>query len=478
MKDKSKIIWVHAAVMLFFMFVFGRIFPPISGITSLGMKFIGIFIGVLYGWTTCGILWPSLLAWVGIASTGMLPVADYIKVSFGNDTVVFIVFVCIFTAVITEAGLVDFISNWILSRKFVAGNPWNYTAALLIGCFIAAQINMLPAILVFWGIVLATAERFGLKKGDPWVTYMMMGVGIAASFGGIMLPYHMVPLVVLGVASAVTGISMNFFQYLCLAVPATILSLILYILIGKFIVRPDMTKLNHLQMEYDPEKLKLNKKQKVAAIYLFVFMAFMLIPGALPEGNALKVFLSGIGNLGITFLLLISMFWVHVDGKPFIGNFSVIAGKGVNWDIYIIFVFVIPFATLFTHEATGVKAALITALQPILSGHSPMIFIFMVMIIAGILTNFANNMVVGSSLVPIIYAIGGAMGINIMATVAALVIAISFSFATPAASTAAAMVFAHDWVDRKEAYKSGVAFSIIGLIIMIPISVLLANVVF
>lgn len=478
MKDKSKTIWLHAIVMVFFMFIFGRICPPISCVTPLGMKLIGVFIGVLYGWTTCGILWPSLLAWVGIASTGMMPVKDYIKISFGNDTVVFILFVCIFTAVITEVGLVDFISNWILSRKWVAGNPWAYTVALLIGCFIASEINMLPAILVFWSIVYATAEKFGLEKGDPWVTYMIMGIGVIASFGGILLPYHMVPLVVLGVASGVTGLEINFLQYVCFAVPVTLLTIVLYVLVGRFIIRPDMTKLNHLQIDFvDKEKLCLTKKQKIAAIYLLAFMMLMLVPGALPKELFVRQFLDQIGNVGITFLLLVSMFWIYIDGKPFM-NFSKMASKGVNWDIYIIFIFVIPFATIFTSEATGIKQALLTALQPVLSGHSPVVFVLLVMLVAGVLTNFANNMVVGTSLIPIIYAVGSASGIDIMATVAVLILAISFSFATPAASTAAAMVFANDWISRKEAYKSGIAFSVLGLLILVPIGILLANLIF
>ena len=196
---KGNLVFLHAAICIFFMFIFGIICPPIGSITPLGMKILGIFIGMLYGWTTSGMIWPSLLGMVAFASTGMMPMTEFLKVSFGNETVVFILFMFVFTAVIDEVGLINFIANWFISRKIVAGRPWVFSFILLIGCFVASQINMFVAILVFWGIIYIVADKFGFQKYDGWTTFMVMGVVVASAIGGCVLPYKLVPLALLSV---------------------------------------------------------------------------------------------------------------------------------------------------------------------------------------------------------------------------------------------------------------------------------------
>ena len=47
---------------LFLMFMFGRVVPSFAGITDVGMNVLGVFLGVIYGYSTCEIAWPSLFA--------------------------------------------------------------------------------------------------------------------------------------------------------------------------------------------------------------------------------------------------------------------------------------------------------------------------------------------------------------------------------------------------------------------------------
>ena len=52
--------WIHSAVYLFLTFGMGYI--PTESISSLGMSIVGIFIGMLYGWTFIGFIWPSMMS--------------------------------------------------------------------------------------------------------------------------------------------------------------------------------------------------------------------------------------------------------------------------------------------------------------------------------------------------------------------------------------------------------------------------------
>lgn len=46
---KHKKLWVHACVMLALMVVF-HVIPPLGVITEVGMRLIGVFLAMLYGW--------------------------------------------------------------------------------------------------------------------------------------------------------------------------------------------------------------------------------------------------------------------------------------------------------------------------------------------------------------------------------------------------------------------------------------------
>ena len=49
--------YVHSFLCLLIMFGFGQL-PPVEPLTALGMRLIGIFLGLLYGWIFIDIVWP------------------------------------------------------------------------------------------------------------------------------------------------------------------------------------------------------------------------------------------------------------------------------------------------------------------------------------------------------------------------------------------------------------------------------------
>ena len=55
--------YVHVVIMfaIFIMFLF---IPPISTITEMGMKVLGVTLALLYGWITIDLMWTSLLGFV------------------------------------------------------------------------------------------------------------------------------------------------------------------------------------------------------------------------------------------------------------------------------------------------------------------------------------------------------------------------------------------------------------------------------
>ena len=91
---------LHALIMLIIMFAIGSI-PPSGSLTPLGVRLLGIFAAALYGWTTSGLLWPSLMVITALAFSGLYDsLGQFLPTSFGSETMVFVLFLFIFTEVI------------------------------------------------------------------------------------------------------------------------------------------------------------------------------------------------------------------------------------------------------------------------------------------------------------------------------------------------------------------------------------------
>lgn len=479
-KKSSKIdqLYMHIVVMLALIIGFHFI-PPMGAITPIGMKLIGIFLAMLYGWTTCGMLWTSLLGIIALPFSGAVTMKEFLMQSFGNETIVFMLFIFVFTGVIDEVGLIDYIANKMISFKVLNGRPWLFSAFLLVGAYISsAFINMFASIIVFWGIIYIVAERFEFKPYDKYPTLMILGVVLASLIGGCVMPYKPVPLVVLKAYSTMAGVPMDFFKYICFSFPVTLAIMIFYVFLCRFVFRPDIKELHQISVAFaDAKALILNKKQKIAIIFLFVFIFMMIAPSILPAEWLLASIINQLGIAGCLFLLLIVMHWIKFDGVVLL-SFHAMA-KHISWDMFLVMCFVIPFASIFTADITGIKQSIIQVMHPLLVGLSPMIFIILILFIATILTNIANNMVVGAVFATLIFTIGGTMGIDIIPIIAVLIVCCNLALATPAAAPTTAMVFANTkWCKAVDIYKYGAITVLIGFIFAACIGLVWAFVIY
>ena len=107
-----------------------------------------------------------------------------------------------------------------------------------------------------------------------------------------------------------------------------------------------------------------------------------------------------------------------------------------------------------------------------------MMFVVIAMLIAVVLTNFANNMVIAAVFATLIFTIGGNLGLEILPLIGVLVMCSSLSMATPAACPQAALLFANPWVKQTDLYKY--CFIIIAAMFVLTLSVGLfwANIIF
>lgn len=68
-QSKNTSYYVKSAIVVAIMVIF-QFLPPVGQITELGMKVLGIYIALLYGWSAVNIVWPSFLALFFLAFSG------------------------------------------------------------------------------------------------------------------------------------------------------------------------------------------------------------------------------------------------------------------------------------------------------------------------------------------------------------------------------------------------------------------------
>lgn len=450
---KRSILPLHIAIMLTCI-IGSHLISPISGVTEGGMALIGVFVAMLYGWTFCDLLWVSLLGIISIGFSGIVSLPEFLAMGFGSDTLIYMLFIFFFTGVLFEVGLIDYISNKMISFSFLDGRPWLFSTFLLIGAFISsAFINMFAALLIFWEIVFIISKRFGFEKKDKYPMLMLFGVTMVVTIGGAVMPYKPVPMVILSTYNKVTGAPMDFFKYILFSLPVTFLIMLFYLFICRFVFRPDLKDLHQISPDFaDPSKLKLDTKQKVALLFLALFIFMMISPSILPDDSMLKTIISALGNSGTVMILLIVMLWLKFDGEPLADVPKL--SEQVNYDMWVTMCFVIPFAGIFTSDATGIKESVVKGMHPFLSGRSELTFIILTLVIAVLFTNVANNMVVGAVFTTLIATIGAGMGMNVTPVIALLAVAVNLALATPAASPLMIMTFAmKDWMPPALIYK-------------------------
>ena len=176
--------------------------------------------------------------------------------------------------------------------------------------------------------------------------------------------------------------------------------------------------------------------------------------------------------------IIVLAYWVTIDGQPLM-DFKKMANLGMSWEMFIIFAMVLPFAAIFSSESTGISAFIIETLSPMLIGKPTAIFIVLIIVLPTIITNFANNLVVGIAFLPILLSIGTGMGLNIDAMFVTLTFAVNLAFVTPAASPGAAILFANtDWLRPKDIYKYASIYIIVAVIFLLTLGLLWASLIF
>lgn len=479
-KRGSSRYYLHSAIAIAIM-VFFRFIPPFGVMTPLGMEILGVFVGMLYAWITVDMIWPSilglcLLGFSGYVETG--GVATVLTAVVSNQVLQMLLWLFTFSAIIEVTGLGGQLARRLIGSHLCKGRPWVLSVFVFVAAVLVAALgNGIAAILLCWSFVYSISEQAGYTKEDAWPRMMIVGVVVGVVAGVASMPFQagvIGPFAYLYAASENAITSFNTFGYLLVGLVYLVLVTVVFFLLLKFVLRPDVSKLSVVDNAMEVEPFTLAQKVALGAFACLILV--VVLPSVLPAGNPVKVFLDTIGLAGLTLLLIGFLVFIRMgDGNPMV-TFKQLADSGIPWPAMFMIGTAIYAGAALASPGTGFTAMLLDVFAPVLGATGGAGFLVIVVIVTLVLTNLIANAPVTAIMVPVVYPFTVALGVDPVLATALIVIVSNAGVLLPSASPNAAVLYGNEWITAKDVLKfGGVGVIAIGIaaLVLIPVGTLL-----
>ncbi len=470
---------VHSAIFLLITFFFGQL-SPIEPLTPYGMKVVGVFLGVIYAWIFIDIIWPSMVGLLAIILLDVMPAGSLLNKSFGDVSVVMILFIFVFSAVLNKYGISKYISLWFVSRKCILHKPWLTTFALLASIStLGGLTSATPAAVIGWGLLYGVFDICGYKKGEGYPIMMFIGSVFAAQLGMALIPFKAVPFVAISTYEKLSGVPIDYASYMAIAITGCVCCLLMFVLVGKYLFRPDVSKLEKLDIAVllKGETMTLNGTQKMLFGFLIALIVLMMAPSFLPKDLMISAFCKKLGSAGICILLVAILFAIRIEGKELM-SFKQAITEGVAWPIIFILCFTLPMAGPLADPKSGITQFMLLAMEPLFSANSTVVFAVCMGVVAAAFTQCINNTAIAAIMMPVIFTYCSAKGVAPELAVILVINTCCLAFLTPAASSTAAMLHGNDWVPTKAIWKIAPILIALSLIILSVVIYLAGSILF
>ena len=469
---KFDIKYVHLAVVFALMFLF-RFIPPFGTVTPYGMALIGIFIGLIYGWSVDAdnLCWTSLLALVALGVTDFGNAGTALATAFGNQSVLLMLMCMFFIGMMQETKLTEWVANAILGAKFLEGRPWLLTAFLVcvpsLACVI---INQTMVALIMFVIYKSIFQQAGYKKGDLYPAMVLMGFMLIASVVFSILPFMGWPLMTVGMAMQ-AGIQINMGGWMITVLLTLVVVCVGWMLVMMITPGCKVDKLKEIDItKFQKEQEPLTKMQKAALIITLAQVVGCIALTFLSGTSGWRLVVANIGVYGWLLLCIaFSMVW-HVDGKPVLNKKT--APAYFYWDLILVVAAAMVVANQITSAEAGITPMIGQLMAP-LFGLPSYWFLVALGFVTFFLTNFANNVAVTITMMTIAMTMATQFNFNLQVALMVITVYGVIGLLTPAGSVNGAMIHAHDFTTTKSAYIAGtimmIFMTIVMMVVLIPL---------
>lgn len=436
-------------IFCFVFILFQFVLPAHAPITRAGMGVVGAFIGTVYLWIRVDVGWPSLLFLGLIGLTGVSSPTILFEKTWGNVMVPFIICAFMLNMVMADTGLTRRFALFFITQKRNNKNPWRLMTMFFLAVILMGLVSTSSAITVmFMAIAEEMFELTGYKKGDRLVEATMVGIFWVAQGAMAFTPisHVLVPMVFEYVKNDF-GIVISYTRYSLGFLLVGVGFFIGWMLIFRYIIRPDVSKMADLDIAAIKASLKPWSRQEITI--LVVYLAVIIVwcfPDVIGLIPALKGFSSWMLSLGSGIPAIVAcaiLCMIRYDNKPMLDYRE--NCKRIPWGNVFMMAAVMGMAYIFGLDTCGITAWLTGIIAPVISGLSPTMFVLAVILFVTILTDFVSNTLAASMYAVIIPIALTIEGVN--PTVIAILIAAgcNSAFTFPCACPAANLATGGGW---------------------------------
>lgn len=449
--------------------------PSVGAITPEGMRLVGLFIAFIYGFAITADAWPALLTIILFPVTGLVDFTGVLGLSFGNDTVFFILLSLVLVAYMEKSGTAKYIATWLLKRKLLIGHPWRLLAMILFVCWlISCFVNAIAGMMLTWVFLYSMFDQFGYKPFDKFPTVILLGTCAVGGLGLSALPWGNNSIVILDAFTTQTGIDVNYFTYMGFTIPFGIITIAVYLLVCKFIFRIDVKPLK----EFDPSTLSmesqtLNAEKLIAMLSMVALVLLILVPSCFPADSAIVALSNKFGLSGKLLLIFTIAHIIRIDGKPAC-NFPKLAKEGIGWKFMMIVSNIMVFSSLIGDEKAGISVFLRESIGPFFENQAAGSIIIIVTIITIVFTNFMINKIVAVLMISMTMPVIISLGLDPIQFLCLYSVACTIAFMLPSASQSATVLFSNtEWIRTADVFKYGLP-----VIIAMGVSIVIWDIVY
>lgn len=484
---------LHIVIGVVITFGFGFL-PAPAPLTHIGMVMIGYFIGIVYLWSLVDLGWPSILGVVIVSfymnlilepsSTAMYGMWRTLQESLGNWVVGYVIGALLLTYALTEVGFTKRVAQVFIASRFARRGAWPFTmmfllAVLVTGCFIDAA----PTIVFFVALAHEIFDRLGYKPGEKYPLMLILGAGFITNFAFGMTPIsHPVPVIGLSIFSALTdGMTINFFEYMALAVPVGLVQFVLLLLFFRFVMKPDTSRFKNIDFnKLAGEKMPpMGAREKATVIVYGIVVITWLMPGVIslfaPGAGITRVF-DDMTFIVPTLVGVIAMLVIRVEDQPLLDFEKAFTNGAVPFKIIAMIACAMLFGTVLTESATGLNDFIMAKMSPMLeSSISPFMVVAFLIIVTMVGANLLNHAPVTILFVAVFTPVAAQIGIEpkIMGTL--VTFSAQMGFMLPPVLVTIAVVSGDRFSSISKTIKYGFACMIICIIATIFIGYPLAH---
>ena len=282
------------------------------------------------------------------------------------------------------------------------------------------------------------------KKATAEAKFLLLGIAYAANIGGIVTMIASPPN-----AIGAALLDLSFSEWFVYGLPIFLITFPIMVLVLTLYFKPDRKMLVPTIALPGKRSPKRNALLTIFAITVLLWV----FDGVLAPMLGIE---SSFSSLVAIFSMLLLFTFKVMTWEQIL--------KSIRWEILLLFGGGLTLGYIV--ESTGLGSMLVNYVME-LSQHVPLI-VFLWLIVMGsiIMTEFMSNTASAALILPLLYTLAQASGINPMVLVLPATIAASFGFMMPVGTPPNAMVYSSGFVPQKDMMKAGLGLNIIFSIVL------------